>query len=277
METFTLELDVQERISAEELASLIFKILKRNLSAGKRIVSYYPGSLSSIKAFELLRGPADRRLKIHPEFEKKFARAVHILRQKDFITQDHTQTHSQEFVELTEKGEKTETEEFFPLVESSDGLISRIETAVGSLDPVAKTYLSEALETFKSDFPISSTFCLGAMSERCILQLAKEIEADLSNPDVSKKYSRCRSVKHYANFIADCLNRLRSKHPGNDALFRDLDTKINTLASYYRLTRNEAGHSDFVPNIDRSELELALKTVPKYLDTFLSVVKLLVT
>jgi uncharacterized protein YktB (UPF0637 family) len=277
MEIYTLDTETQGKISVEELASLIFKILKRNLPATKGIVSYSPSSLSSIKAFELLRGPGGREEKIHPGFEKKFAQAVQILRDKGLIMQDHTQSHSAEFVELTDKGEKTEPEQIFPLVGSSDELISKIESTAGPLDRVAKIYLKEAMDTFKSDFLISSAFCLGAMSERCVLQLAKEIEADLSNPEVSRDYSRCGSVKHYANFIADNLNRLRSKYPGNDALFRDLDTKINTLANYYRLTRNEAGHPDFVPNIDRPELELALKTVPKYLETILRVMKLLVT
>lgn len=275
METYTLDPETQEKISTKELALIIFKILKRNLSTKKRIVSYYPGSLSSIKAFELLRGPGGREEKIHPDLEKKFAQAVQILRDKGIIMQDHTQPHGPEFVELTEKGEVTEPKQFLPLVESSNKLISELKSSAGPLDQVAEIYLKEALETFKSDFLISSAFCLGAMSERYILLLAKEIETDLNNHDISSAYYRCRSVKHYANFISDNLNRLHNKYPGNKALFRDLDTKINTLASYYRLTRNEAGHPDFVPNIERSILELALKTVPKYLETILRVMRLL--
>lgn len=273
--SYTLELEAQERISVEELASLILKILKRNLSTKKRIVSYYPGSLSSIKSFEFLRGPGDRHVKIHPDFEKKFAQAVQMLRNKELIMQDHEQTQSSELVELTPKGEEMEPEQFLPTVESSEKMIETIERSAGYLDEVAKVYLSEAHETFKSDFKISSAFCLGAMSERYVLLLAEAAEKNLNEPAVTRAYSQCKTVKHYANFISDNISRLQKKYPGNDKLFRDLDTKINTLAAYYRLTRNEAGHPDFVPKIERPELELALKTIPKYLETIIKVIKLI--
>lgn len=275
MEVFTIEPDIQARISVEELSALIFKILKRNLSTRKRIISYYEGSLSSIKGCELLRYPGGKEVKIHPSFEKKFAQAVQLLRDKGLIMPDHTQPHGQEFVELTDKGEKMEPDQFFPLVERSDEVIDKLESLSGPLDQVAKIYLQEALETFKSDFIISSAFCLGATSERYILLLAKVVEDLLSDREVSRAYSNCRSVKHYASFINDNLSKLRKKYPGNDDLFRDLDTKINTLAGYYRMTRNEAGHPDFIPQIESSELELALKTFPKYLGAFLNVLKLL--
>jgi len=278
METFTLEPDAQERISVEELGSLIFKILKRNLSTRKRITSYYRESLQSIMSLELLRLPGGGEIKRHPSFERKFARAVQMLRDKSLIMQDYTQPHAQEeFVELTENGEKMESEQFLPTVESSDKMIDEIESSAGPLDEVAEVYLRESLETFKSNFLISSAFCLGAMSERYILLLAEAVEADLNDPGISRVYSNCRSVKHYAKFISDNLNKLRRKHPGNDVIFRELDTMINTLSGYYRMTRNEAGHPEFVPNIERLILELALRTVPKYLDTILRVMKLLIT
>jgi hypothetical protein len=275
MDSFTLETDVQEKISVDELASLIFKILKRNLSTKKRITSYYPGSLASIRGFELLRYPGGNEVKVHPDFDKKYAQAVHILRDKGLIMQDHTQGHSSEFVELTPKGESAEPEQFLPLVESYDKLLQEIESSFGPIDSVAKIYLKEALGTFKSDYLISAAFCLGAMSERCILLFSNALEADLKDVNATAEYSKCKSVKQHAKFVVDNLLKLRKKYPGNDDLFFELDTKINSLASHYRLTRNEAGHPDFVPKIERAELELALKTVSKYLGTVLSVLKLL--
>jgi len=273
MENFTLEPEAQERISVEELARLILKILKLNLSTPRR-VGYYPGRLSAIKAVELLQYPGGRQVKI-PNFDRKFAQAVHLLKKEDRIMQDHEYPHDQDCVQLTHKEEAIEPDQFLPFVESSDQIISKLNSSVGAIDPVIEIYLREALETFKSNFLISSAFCLGAMSERCILLLAKGIKDDLNEPSVSSVYSRCRSVKHYADFISDNLSKLRSKNPGNDDLFRELDVKINTLSTYYRLTRNEAGHPAFVPNITRPTLESHLRTAPEYLDTMLGVLKLL--
>jgi len=274
-DSYTLETDTQGRISVEELAALAFKILKRNLSAKRRIVSYNSGSLAAIKAFELLRLPDGREMNIHPTFEKKYAQAIQILRDSGLIMQDHTQTHSADFVELTLKGEQLEATQFLPTVEAPEKLIIELKSSVGPLDGIIEIYLKEALATFKANFLISSAFCLGVMSERCILLLSQAVETDLKDSAISDQYSKCRWVKDHAGFISNNINKLKKKRPGKDEIFRDLDTKINILASYYRLTRNEAGHPDFEPRIERPELELALKTVPKYLETILGVLKML--
>lgn len=276
MESFTLDQNAQEKISIEGLASIILKILKRNLCTKEgNNKGYYPGQLSSIKAFEFLTGNGGNKIDEHEKFDKKFVQAVQLLKDKRLIMQDHQQTQSPDFVELTDKGEETDPEKIFPLVEESDILIEKLETEVGLLDPVARVYLEESLKTFKSNFIISSAFCLGAMSERFLLLLAGSIEKSLNDPKVTKDYSGCRSVKLYLKFIIDNLGKLRKNHLAHDDLFRDLDTKLNTLAGYYRMTRNEAGHPDFVPNIDLQELNLALKTVPKYLKTIIEVMNLL--
>lgn len=276
MESFTLDKSAQEKISIEELASIIFKILKRNLYTKEgNNKGYSPGLLSSIKAFEFLTGHGRKKIDKHEVFDKKFAQAVQLLRDKGLIMQDLQQTQSPDFVELTDKGEETDPEKMFVFVGNSDEFIGKLENELGSLDPVARIYLKESLETFESDFLISSSFCLGAMSERFLLLLAESIKNNLNDHKVTRDYSRCKSIKHYVKFIIDNLGKLRKNHPGYDDLFRDLDTKLNTLAGYYRMTRNEAGHPDFVPNIDLQELNLALKTVPKYLKTIIEVKNLL--
>lgn len=274
MENFTLEPEIQKKMSIEELSALIFKILKRNLSTSARITSYYKGSLQSILAFELLRGPGNREIKQDSSFGKKFAQAIQLLRNKGLIMQDHTQPHAQEFVELTDLGEKMEPDKFFPLIENTDEVIADLESQIGKLDQIGKIYLQESLNTFKSDFIISSAFCLGATSERYIRLLADFVKIELNDPGVSKAYSDCKCVKHFAYLISNNIGKIKRKYPGNENLFRDLDTKLNTLAGYYRLTRNEAGHPDFVPQIEHLELELALKTFPKYLSTIIKVLKL---
>ena len=97
----------------------------------------------------------------------------------------------------------------------------------------------------------------------------------LKDSSISQQYSKCKWVKDHAKFISDNINKLKKNHPGKDEVFRDLDSKLNIVAGYYRLTRNEAGHPDFVPKIERPDLELALKTVPGYLETILGVIKML--
>jgi len=93
-----LSVEQQESITPVELAKVIITILLRNdqMSPGERSwkVSYYPYSLSSIRAFEVV-GHA------HPEaptFRRKWNEAVAILRAKALVMLDPTQDDRPEFM-----------------------------------------------------------------------------------------------------------------------------------------------------------------------------------
>lgn len=274
MEKFNLSLEQQKNISSNDLANIIFKILKRNFSEEERSRGYYPGSLSGILKFELCFDPNSGKSKIHPDFEKKYYRAVQTLKDKRLIMQDHEQ-ESYEFVELTEEGEEFQSQDFFPLITSSDQIIQDIERLVGRLDDVVKIYLKEAIDTFQSGHTISSAFCLGIMSERLILLFSKKINDSMNDPQISKKYLKFRYIKDYWQFVKDNYKKLKNIYPKYTELCYELDVKIEFLFQNYRLTRNEVGHPDFVPNISELDQQLRLKTVPGYIETIHKIIQLI--
>ena len=252
---------------------MVFKILKLNLLES-RSVGYYPGSLKAIKAFEICADIKTGRIVQSKGFEKKFAQAVQLLRQNNLIMQDHAQSHAQEFVELTERGEAREPEDNFLSGERISKIVENLKNSIKNFDPIVECYLNEGLKTYENGFLISSAFCLGAMSERCILLLAKKVEKTVQNSQASSEYGNLRNIKGYWNFTKKYLEDFKKIYPGNKELWYELDVKIDFMFTNYRLTRNEVGHPDFIPNIDPNEHELRIKVTPKYIETIFKVLGL---
>jgi|GEM_PF-2812426 len=111
--------------SIEEIAIVIFKILKENFS-GKSTIGYSAGQLTSILAFEFapqwqsLNPPKTFGLdaveirgnqNVSDDFREKYYEAVNILRIQGLIMNDPTQHHD-DFIVLTRRGKELSVEEF---------------------------------------------------------------------------------------------------------------------------------------------------------------------
>ncbi|MDD1776840.1 MAG: hypothetical protein LUQ65_01630 [Candidatus Helarchaeota archaeon] len=273
METYHLSKDDQGKIPVDELAKLIFKMLKRNYSSPRPDIGYYPGSLPSIKR-EICWDSTLQREKYNPDFEKKYAEAIQTLYHERLIMEDHEQ-HSPDFVELTSDGERMQPEEFFLFGSEEDEILMKIKKSIPSLDPIVEIYLSEALKTFRKNLLISSSLALGIMSERCVFLLSEKLNNYLKDPHLEKKYSNLRYIKDYWKFIKDHIKPLKDKHTDKKQLWYELDIKLEFLFQCYRLSRNEVGHPDFVPNIFPADQNLRLKTVHSYLKTIYDIVDLM--
>lgn len=282
-EIYILNPDAQKKITIGDLASLIFKILKKNLQENRSVL-YCSIQLSSIKEFEFLRDPRPRNgavtgggwpIKKEPQFDKKFAEAVHILFQKNLIMKDPSQ-HSDDFVVLTSKGEITAYDKVIFTFSSTNKIIQHIKKDIPNLDQVVEVYYAESIKAFQNELLISSAFTLGASSERAIYLLAEAVKNYLNNKADTKAFQDSEwSIKKLNEYTVDRLRRIKSNFRDKQDLFFEIDVKFNTLFTYYRLTRNEVGHPDRVPSLDKHELELNLKTFPKYLKKIFKIINLL--
>jgi len=274
-EDYRLTPEQQANISIEDLARLILRILQRNLSAppDSRGVRYAPGSLGSICAFEFEDEPAYRLGRRHPDFRARFQEATELLRQRGHIFPDPSQSSGSNHFLLTEKGRSVDTSEPILELSTAKGLVDRIRNEAGrDLDEVAAAYYAEALEAFQHDMPLSCAFTLGAAAERLILKTALLIKDDLADPAVETAYDKCSNVKGYARFIEDHIRPLRKRHPSDEKVFADFDSRVRALGTFYRLTRNEAGHpEDTVPNLSRDDLRANLASFRSFATAVLRV------
>ena len=271
MESFNLSLEEQEEISVEGLAGIIFKILKLNFEGGRKR-GYGPGALRSIMTFELCHDQEENRPNIHRDFEGKFYEAVQNLKNDNLIMKDPKQASG--YVVLITEGKQKKPDDIILFGKSSEDLIRQIKTSIGKLDQIIELYLSESIDTLKKGFIISSAISLGVMSERCILLLAEKIKEDLDDPQITNAYNGCKFIKQYWTFVKDNIRPLKRRYPGINHIEYELDVKVDFLFQNYRLTRNEAGHPEFITDIDPYDQALRIKTVPKYLESIYAVLNL---
>lgn len=280
---YTLSPDEQKKISIEELASLIFEILKRHFQEDRK-VHYYPSSLMSIKEFEFLRGSLVQdgvvsgvglSIKEQEDFAKKFAEAVVTLRSKGLIISEPGQK-SDDFVILSTKGEQTNYTEFSISITPADEIIAAIKSDIPNLDAVVEAYYKESIRALQEDLLLSSAFALGVSSERAIIILSEAIRDFINEETDRKQFEDAeRSIKKLRNYSIERLNNIRRKYPTEKDLFKDIDSKLETYFTYYRLTRNEVGHPDQVPKLDSDVLKLYQKQFGEYLKSIFYIIDIL--
>lgn len=260
MNEYQLTPQQREAISVDDLAMLMLRILQRNhrdQEKGLRQVSYYEYQLSSIRAFEIATEPAPRGSE--EPFLHKFAEAIHILQYGGFIMQDPTQTHAVDFQRPTSKGLQVDTTAPVLGITSGVEFIGKIEANAGRLDNVARAYLMESYAAAESNLWLSSTFMLGAASERLIYVLSENIDRLLADPTASAVLSNINSVRQRKEWIVSHLPTLRKKYSAHREAFSDVEDKFDSLYNTFRYQRNEAGHPrdiPFIPDIQQTKAML---------------------
>jgi hypothetical protein len=124
---------------------------------------------------------------------------------------------------------------------------------VPNIDPVIVRFIDEAIRCLKADALLSAAFMLGAASEKAVALLVQsfgESILDQQNRDGFASRINNRTIsKRYGEF-ASCYAGCKSK-PTEPALAQDLDILIGGTFQFCRITRNEVGHPQIVPDLDR--------------------------
>jgi hypothetical protein len=263
-------LNSQQRnaISPEDLAMRILSLLQRNHRIRERgsgpYISYYPYQLSSLINFELMTREEVSFSGIEPSFKVKFAEAVQILTNGGFIVQDPTQ-HSSDFQIPTSKGLTVDTSAPVLGITTGEDFVRGIEAKVGTLDDVARTYLTESYRAAEENLWLSSIFMLGAASERLIYVLADHVDRLLADPAASTTLSGISKVRQRKEWIISQLPTLRKKFPAHREAFIDVEDKFDSLYNTYRYQRNEAGHPRDTPfNPDSTQAKVMLLSFGLY-------------
>lgn len=131
-----------------------------------------------------------------------------------------------------------------------------IREKVPDCDPVIIRFVDEAITCWKSEAYLACAFMLGAASERAtnlLIQAYGESIRDPTNRDkfFSKVNNRMISVRfdEFRKSYAGCKSK-----PTDAVLSQDLDTVIGTIFHFCRITRNEIGHPQIVPDLDKGVL-----------------------
>ena len=150
-----------------------------------------------------------------------------------------------------------------------------IRERVPECDPVILAFIAEAIRCIRADGLLGAAFMLGAASEKAVNLLVHTYadaitEATKKERFLSRVNNRMISVK-WDEFIRS-YKSCGSK-PTGGILAQDLDTVIGSMFQFCRITRNEVGHPQIVPDLDRGVLLANLGHFVMYIERIYSLMR----
>jgi hypothetical protein len=128
----------------------------------------------------------------------------------------------------------------------------RIREKIPNCDAVIVRFIEEAITCFKSKALLATAFMLGAASERSInllIECYADAIADQGNRDKFRTRINGRTISTKYDEFKKSYTGCKSK-PTDGVLAQDLDSVIGGTFQFCRITRNEVGHPQIVPDLD---------------------------
>jgi len=128
-----------------------------------------------------------------------------------------------------------------------------LQERVPACDGVVLWFFQEALRCYKAGSPAGAAFMLGAASEKAVLILMETYGNRIQNADNRERFfsrvnNRMISVK-YDEFKRSYKSS--KPRPTELPLAQDLEQLIDGAFNFYRHTRNQVGHPQIVPDLDK--------------------------
>ena len=177
-----------------------------------------------------------------------------LLRNGDIFLGSGISNMSTSFFEVSEKG--NETFEYLNRDPGNpQGYLDHLSEKA-KIDPITKSYLDEALKTYRADCFKAAAVMLGCASERLILNLNGTIvESIKRKSDEPSKNLKDWKISKIVDGIRHELNQ-RKKQFGN-RLRKRYEGFWSALEYIIRESRNKAGHPADIEQINKSDVHLA--------------------
>ncbi len=150
-----------------------------------------------------------------------------------------------------------------------------IQERVPDCDPVIVHFVDEAIRCVRADALLAAAFMLGAASERAINTLIYSYGASIGDQqDKDRFLSRINNrmiSKKYDEFLASYKSG-QSK-PTDPVLSQDLDIIIGGVFQFCRVTRNEVGHPQIVPDLDKGVILANLGQFVTYIERIYGLIR----
>lgn len=145
---------------------------------------------------------------------------------------------------LTERGRRLlEKRELSP--HNPSKYLSAVQRRVSQVDDVALSYLTEAVEAWRSGLNRSSAVMLGCACEKLVLILAKAIAGADFNPwsgRIAAKLKKRVFISDLFGNVREALMDLRGQKKLPGELGDALDRKVSAIFDHARGLRNQTGH-----------------------------------
>jgi len=135
-----------------------------------------------------------------------------------------------------------------------DNLPETLSAKIPNIDPVVRRFIEESINAYKANCILSAAFMLGAASEKLIHLLiesfSKSIEDDKQRERFTQRVSKNKVISAKWEEFKKSYSSCKSK-PNDPILSQDIDTIIGNIFQFCRIMRNEVGHPQIVPDLDK--------------------------
>ena len=149
-----------------------------------------------------------------------------------------------------------------------DALPEKIQERVPEVDPIIIRFVEEAIYAIKANCLLSAAFMLGAASEKAIFLLvesyADAIDDEGNREKFRQRIGKSKIITHRFEEFRKSYASCKSK-PDDPVLSQDLDTIIGGVFQFCRITRNEIGHPQIVPDLDKGAILANLGHFSEYI------------
>lgn len=142
-----------------------------------------------------------------------------------------------------------------------------IRERVPECDPVIVRFVEEAIACYRAEALLGTAFMLGAASERAINLLIHSYVDSVSDlPNREKLAGRIngrmisKKFEEFQKSYAGCKNK-----PTDPVLSQDLEVVVGAIFQFCRITRNEIGHPQIVPDLDKGVILANLGNFVNYI------------
>lgn len=147
----------------------------------------------------------------------------------------------------------------------------KLSETISHIDPVILYFLEEAIKCYKFNSVVGCAFLLGAASERAIQILVKTFGEAIDDETNRERFKgkvgkKSAVLKSYEEFEA-CFKACKTRPTEIPVAVQDFLLNIKAIFQFYRICRNEAGHPDAIPNLDKGVLLANMGQFVKYMES----------
>lgn len=146
------------------------------------------------------------------------------------------------FMGITEYGEEVlENEDLIP--HDPNGFLNKFKTEIPNADNLILKYLTESVQTYRTNNLLSSSVMLGVAAEAAFNNLFEKLRSTLTNANKQRKFERLAktiSIKEKFDETMKEIDLIRPLLPGK--LKEDIKSHIEGIFELIRNQRNDSGH-----------------------------------
>jgi hypothetical protein len=143
-----------------------------------------------------------------------------------------------------------------------------IKERVPDCDPVIIRFVEEAIRCLEAEALLGCAFMLGAASEKAVCMLIQTYGDAIGDEGNRAKFRERTGHKIISKKFDEFVSSYKGckSRPTDPVLSQDLETIIGQMFQYCRITRNEVGHPQIVPDFDRGVLVANLGHFVTYIE-----------